>query len=1692
MSGTIAFNASEMERTRAESEAAMNAQVSEMESTRAQYEAQAAQLESEAASLESQARAQDAIAATAMKTEYYTDSSGRSRSRQVPDTAKRAAAKAQANTLRQQAAAKKEQAAALKAQAAEIAAAISALQQAIAETNAYMRRLIDIVQQTDLSYAQMMKMITEETKAYIDRMKVLSGSFNDRFPLSGSQLSALGQMFGNALTLGAGLMSQLAGVIGSCAYGGDPINMATGNFIYDKDDIEIPGRFPLAFKRFYNSIDETDGVLGKNWTHNFNTRLSDKDDSVHISFDDGHTETYDLFEGEMYLAPMEHLNVLQKTDDGYMLIFPSMERYLFDHEGRLISILDLNGNATSLTYKNGLLGQVSTDCGSLSFTYDENQRMTKILDHTGRTVSYEYVGNLLVSAAQPSGAAFRYEYGDDGKISNIINPLGIVTIRNEYDENYRAVKQSYADGGVAFLSYDDTNMITTETEQNGNEVRYFRDGKFRTTKIAYAGSEERFEYNDNNKRTLHADRNGNVRRFEYDIRGNVLKHTDPLDNVVSLEYDSLNKPVKIINPDGGVITFTYDERGNLLSFLDPLDRAMRFSRDNRGFVTGHTMPDGSKNTVSYDGRGNITAITDTNGNKTLYEYDNLNRVVKSTSPEGHTAPFEYNTKGDIAKVTNAEGNARTYEYNASGKLTKLTDFDGGVTEYTYNKLGKIEEVINQSGGVTRFSYDLMWKITGVADPLGNVLRYEYNHLGRLVKSIDQEGNITGYEHDANGNVTAVISPLGARTEIKYDALDRQQEIREADGAVTRFFYDAAGNPIKVTGPQGGAVTRAYDKAGQLVSETDPMGNTTAYTYTALGQAATVTDALGGRTAYSYYPGGKLESVTKPGGESERYEYDKNGNITKITDALNHSTTLVYDCMDRVIEAINPLGHSKRFTYDALGNITRITDENGNETKYKYSLTGDIIEVTDALGTGTKYDYDKAGRLTKLEQYRLIDPALAGAMQLELQATSYGRNKKGEVTAVHSPLGDTVKYLYDGDGNVTSKTDEDGLETLYEYNLAGKLSKVMYADGKTVELSYNSLRQLTEMKDWLGTTVVDMDSFGRIKKITDFEGKTVQYEWDALGRRIGTVYPGESKVGYSWDEAGRLASVVSETGATNYAYDAMGRIRERVLPDNTTTKYELNPLGRLTSLTHGKDGGVLDRFKYSYDPAGNITSIDKRRAGIESDSGLFEYAYDPVGRLTSAAHGGKAKEYRYDSLGNRVSSLQNGVETKHSYNARNQLIKTQEGDISRDYRYDGRGNLTSITENGRLKSKFTFDATNMMVAAFTEGKGKAEYSYNGFLKRVRKLEALQDTTMPGPTREMRYILDLTRPYNNLLATEGAQNQSFVWGNELLSASGGESFYYLTDHLGSPIRLIGGERDEALAFDEFGVPLVGAENIHQPFGFTGYQTEEVSGLYFAQARYYEPRTSRMIAEDTHWHPGNMVYGDDCRNRILPNNNAIRQSTNLYSYVMNNPLNFIDPKGEDAIWLTDYTGGWGMGHSSVLMQDADGSWHHVNFGPKTDDLAWRMSQFTVNPMELPGTVTFDGRTFTNSKTDYTKDQIDANTRIPAGLERYFDDERDFYHYIQGDFTASLDKARGYVNNQPTYSPTGNNCAWIALEVLMASYDKNSEMYKKIHEQLWWPMVLHFGNIPLWHMYDKRITIFPNDFNAIIQDIFGQGCPE
>ena len=155
------------------------------------------------------------------------------------------------------------------------------------------------------------------------------------------------------------------------------------------------------------------------------------------------------------------------------------------------------------------------------------------------------------------------------------------------------------------------------------------------------------------------------------------------------------------------------------------------------------------------------------------------------------------------------------------------------------------------------------------------------------------------------------------------------------------------------------------------------------------------------------------------------------------------------------------------------------------------------------------------------------------------------------------------------------------------------------------------------------------------------------------------------------------------------------------------------------------------------------------------------------------------------------------------------------------------------------------------------------------------------------RQIRYTLDVTRHYHNLLKLEegqGRKDQTFYWdGNVAAMEEDGLESYYLQDDLGSPMQLLdeNGEIRESYGFDEFGMSLFPEEDPGhqvQPFGYTGYQMEEAGGVYYAQARRYDAGTGRFVGRDK----------ERYQRFHKPN------TLNRYIYCENNPVTYIDPRG------------------------------------------------------------------------------------------------------------------------------------------------------------------------------------------------------
>ena len=79
--------------------------------------------------------------------------------------------------------------------------------------------------------------------------------------------------------------------------------------------------------------------------------------------------------------------------------------------------------------------------------------------------------------------------------------------------------------------------------------------------------------------------------------------------------------------------------------------------------------------------------------------------------------------------------------------------------------------------------------------------------------------------------------------------------------------------------------------------------------------------------------------------------------------------------------------------------------------------------------------------------------------------------------------------------------------------------------------------------------------------------------------------------------------------------------------------------------------------------------------------------------------------------------------------------------------------------------------------------------------------------------------------------------------------GERNYYFQDELGSPLRIEDsfGTIKENYGYGAFGEDLYQNQGEIQPFGYTGYQRDEIAGTYYAQAREYLAESGRFAGQD-----------------------------------------------------------------------------------------------------------------------------------------------------------------------------------------------------------------------------------------------------
>ena len=121
------------------------------------------------------------------------------------------------------------------------------------------------------------------------------------------------------------------------------------------------------------------------------------------------------------------------------------------------------------------------------------------------------------------------------------------------------------------------------------------------------------------------------------------------------------------------------------------------------------------------------------------------------------------------------------------------------------------------------------------------------------------------------------------------------------------------------------------------------------------------------------------------------------------------------------------------------------------------------------------------------------------------------------------------------------------------------------------------------------------------------------------------------------------------------------------------------------------------------------------------------------------------------------------------------------------------------------------------------------------------------------------------------------------------SGSNLYYLLSDHLGSTSITLdaNGGKIAELRYKAFGETRYTKNNTPTDYRYTGQLQQAEIGLYFYNARWYDPVLGRFVQADT------IVSGGI-------------QGYDRYAYVGNNPINFNDPTGHKIACHTTYQAG------------------------------------------------------------------------------------------------------------------------------------------------------------------------------------------
>lgn len=872
-----------------------------------------------------------------------------------------------------------------------------------------------------------------------------------------------------------------------------------------------------------------------------------------------------------YVPPPGDFTTLTPSGGFYYRTHRDNTQEKYDAAGRLLSVTDRLGNATT-------------------FTYDVAGRIHTVRDPANLAYTFAYTtGGKLASITDPAGRLTWVTVDAAGDLTQIVDPGSGYALRATYDAQHRVLTRTDRRGSVWNYAYDHGGALANVQMPT---VRVLRSG-------AEVDTRPTVVYQSLESRVVPAPGTGTTAAPAPGATGPVaVTVTDPRGNVTSRVLNRFGAATSITEPQGRTTTLEYNASAQLTRLVTPAGREMRYYYTGAQMDSSYNVNTNKRLRYKYGVFGQLTETYD-GYRRVVYGLDAQGRVQTSGLQGGTSSTFTYDTRGRVTSITDPGGHVTRYYYGAAPFMNTdsvVSDGPQRKVSTTYDGLGRPRTVSLPTGGVQVLYQDVLNRDSVVVMPGGDTIRYAYDAL----------------------YLTSVTDPAGAVRRFGYNALGWLTSETDPANYTSHALYDDAGNLVRRTSRAGRVVNLAYDAYNRVVQRT-AGGQTSTYAYDPLGRWTAASNAEATDTTWYNLQGQPTHAVTQLGGV--RYEKTYSWTLGSLVSMGVRSRryvdeqTCVYtfwlndpnkqlDCQNYWV--VN-------YSRGPAGELTGVAHAGhwvtGEDLQVPESYGGDIYSYSTSVGRNAERQAATL-RLTPADTVSRVfsgfhlpssvtysrdslDYALGGAFTRDLlgrmkqrtwangdSVRSWDYDTRGRLGGI-GHMYDQWQVHWDRMGNPTDSGAVVAAGNRLRYYRAAHMQYDLDGSPITREvpghaqyLTFNALGQLSEVLDY-----------------NDNQDEThITFGYDAYGRRVRKTVNGTSV--YYLNDGHHLLAEINEWGGIRRAYANNPGVDEphSVAQDDSVYFYLLSEPGNVVGLMN-RQGALVNR--YDYTPFGELRSIRER-------------------------------------------------------------------------------------------------------------------------------------------------------------------------------------------------------------------------------------------------------------------------------------------------------------------------------------------------------------------------------------------------------------------------------------------------------------------------------------------------------------------